>query len=315
MGVSYSQDLRDRVMAAVDGGLRVYSAAPLFRVSVSYIYKALGRRRATGDVTAHKSGGGPKPKLAAYDEALRAQVAQKGDITLVELQAWLAGDHAVKSQRRLSLGAGPASWADAQKKSQRAAEQDRADVAEAREQWRAQQGEWRPDNLVFVDETGASTKMTRLYGRCPRGERLVAPVPWGHWKTTTFIGALRQDGLVAPCAFDGPINGEKFRAWVEQFLVPELRPGDTVILDNLPSHKVEGVRAAIENAGARLLYLPSYSPDLNPIEQWFAKLKALLRKAEARTFDALIHAIATALETFTPDECANYLANSGYRRQ
>ena len=135
---------------------------------------------------------------------------------------------------------------------------------------------------MFVDETGASTKMTRLYGRCPRGERLVAPVPWGHWKTTTFIGALRQDGLVAPCAFDGPINGEKFRAWVEQFLVPELKPGAIVILDNLPSHKVEGVRAAIENAGARLLYLPSYSPDLNPIEQWFAKLKALLRKAEAR---------------------------------
>ena len=155
---------------------------------------------------------------------------------------------------------------------------------------------------MFVDETGASTKMTRLYGRCPRGERLVAPVPWGHWKTTTFIGALRQDGLVAPCAFDGPINGEKFRAWVEQFLAPELKPGDIVILDNLPSHKVEGVRTAIENAGARLLYLPSYSPDLNPIEQWFAKLKALLRKAEARTFDALIQAIASALETFTPDE-------------
>ena len=135
---------------------------------------------------------------------------------------------------------------------------------------------------MFVDETGASTKMTRLYGRCPRGERLVAPVPWGHWKTTTFIGALRQDGLGAPCAFDGPINGEKFRAWVEQFLVPELKPGDIVILDNLPSHKVEGVRAAIENAGARLLYLPSYSPDLNPIEQWFAKLKALLRCAKPR---------------------------------
>jgi transposase len=213
------------------------------------------------------------------------------------------------------VGAGPSSRADAQKKSQRAAEQDRADIAQARQQWRAQQAEWRPDNLVFVDETGASTKMTRLYGRCPRGERLVAPVPWGHWKTTTFIGALRQDCLVAPCAFDGPINGETFRAWVEQFLVPELKEGDIVILDNLPSHKVEGVRTAIENAGASLIYLPPYSPDLNPIEQWFAKLKALLRKAAARTFDALIHAIASALETFTPDECANYLANSGYRRQ
>jgi transposase len=165
---------------------------------------------------------------------------------------------------------------------------------------------------VFVDETGASTKMTRLYGRCPRGERLVSPVPWGHWKTTTFVGALRQDGLVAPCAFDGPINGEKFRAWVEQFLVPELKPGDIVVMDNLSSHKVAGVRTAIENAKANLLYLPAYSPDLNPIEQGFAKLKALLRKAAARTFDALIRAIASALETFTPHECANYLANSGY---
>ena len=295
MGVAYSQDLRDRVMAAVDGGLNVYSAAPLFRVSGSYIYKALGRRRATGDVTAHKSGGGPKPKLAAYDEALRAQVAQKGDITLVELQAWLAGDHAVK----VSVGC---LWARVRhlgltlKKvttrrragSRRCSGSSRAMAGAA--------GRMRPDNLVFVDETGASTKMTRLYGRCPRGERLVAPVPRGHWKTTTFIGALRQDGLVAPCAFDGPINGEKFRAWVEQFLVPELKPGAIVILDNLPSHKVEGVRAAIENAGARPLYLPSDSPDLNPIEQWFAKLKALLRKAEARTFDALIHAIATAFK-------------------
>jgi transposase len=167
---------------------------------------------------------------------------------------------------------------------------------------------------VFVDETGASTKMTRLYGRCPRGERLVAPVPWGHWNTTTFVGALRHDGLVAPCAFDGPMNGKKFRAWVEQFLVPELRKGDIVILDNLSSHKVEGVRTAIERAGAHLLHLPPYSPDLNPIEQWFAKLKALLRKAAARTFDTLINAIASALEAFTPDECANYLANSGYPR-
>jgi transposase len=122
--------------------------------------------------------------------------------------------------------------------------------------------------------------------------------------------------LVAPCAFDGPINGATFRAFLEQFLAPELKPGDIVILDNLPSPKVEGVRTAIESAGARLLYLPSYSPDLNPIEQWFAKLKALLRrKAAARTFDAIIQAIASALETFTPEECANYLANSGYRRQ
>ena len=155
--------------------------------------------------------------------------------------------------------------------------------------------------------------MTRLYGRCRRGERLVAPVP-GHWKTTTFVGALRQHGLVAPCAFDGPINGEKFRAWVEQFLVPDSsRATSSSWIICQPQG--QGVRTAIENAGACLLYLPAYSPDLNPIEQWFAKLKALLRKAAARTFNALIDAIASALEAFTPHECANYLANSGYRRQ
>jgi transposase len=170
-----------------------------------------------------------------------------------------------------------------------------------------------PERLVFIDETGASTKMARLYGRSPRGERLVSHVPFGHWKTTTFVGALRHDRIAAPCVVDGPMNGETFRAWVEQFLAPTLQDGDLVIMDNLSSHKVAGVRAAIEKAGARLLYLPPYSPDLNPIEQLFAKLKALLRKAAARTLDALIDAIAEALTQFEPHECSNYIRNSGYR--
>ena len=167
-----------------------------------------------------------------------------------------------------------------------------------------------PERLVFIDEAGASTKMTRLYGRCPRGERLVSYVPFGHWKTTTFVGALRHDQITAPCVFDGPMNGETFRAWVEQFLAPTLREGDIVVMDNLSSHKVAGVKAAIEKAGARLRYLPPYSPDLNPIEQFFAKLKALLRKAAARTLEALIDAIAGALTKFKPHECENYLDNS-----
>ena len=154
--------------------------------------------------------------------------------------------------------------------------------------------------------------MTRLYGRCPRGERLLSPVPWGHWKTTTFIGALRQNGLVAPCAFDGPINGEKFRAWVEQFLVPELKPGDIVVLDNLSSHKVAGVRTAIESAKARLLYLPPYSPDLNPIEMAFSKLKAHLRARAVRTIDELWKAIGQICDLFQPEECKNYFTAAGY---
>ena len=178
------------------------------------------------------------------------------------------------------------SRAPAQKKSQRAAEQDRPDVAAAREEWRASQGELNPQSLVFIDETGAATNMARRYGRCPRGQRLLTSVPWGHWKTTTFVAALRVDQVTAPSVFDGPIDGASFRAYVEQCLVPMLRPGDIVVMDNLASHKVAGIREAIEAAGAELRYLPPYSPDLNPIEQFFVKLKALLRKAAARTLDA-----------------------------
>ena len=179
--------------------------------------------------------------------------------------------------------------------------------------WRAAQAALGPERLVFIDESGASTKMTRLYGRCARGKRLVCAVPHGHWKTTTFVGALRQDGMTAPCVFDGAMNGETFLAWVEQFLVPTLRWGDIVVMDNLSSHKVKGVREAIEAAGATLRYLPPYSPDLNPIEQFFAKLKSLLRKAGARTLEALEEAIADALTRFSSNECANFLAHSGYR--
>lgn len=169
--------------------------------------------------------------------------------------------------------------------------------------------------LVFIDETGAQTNMTRRYGRAPRGERLVAKVPWGHWKTITFVSALRCDRLTAPAVFDGPIDGDGFLAYVEQVLAPTLEPGDTVVMDNLSSHKVAGIREAIEATGASLRYLPPYSPDFNPIEQAIAKLKSHLRKHSARTFGTLIEAIATTLPTFTAQECANFFANAGYRHQ
>jgi transposase len=208
-----------------------------------------------------------------------------------------------------------ASRTHAQKKSQRAAEQDRPDVAAARQEWRAGQAGLNPERLVFIDETGAATNMARRYGRCPRGQRLVSSVPWGHWKTTTFVAALRVDRVTAPCVFDGPMDGDSFRAYVEQCVVPTLHQDDIVVIDNLSSHKVAGIRQAIEAAGAQLRYLPAYSPDLNPIEQLFAKIKALLRKAAARTLDALIAAIADALTRVTPRECANYLADQGYFHQ
>lgn len=170
------------------------------------------------------------------------------------------------------------------------------------------------DRLVFIDETWAKTNMTRPVGRAPRGCRLIASIPHGHWSTTTFIGALRASGLTAPAVFDGAINGESFLAYVEQILVPTLKKGDIVILDNLGSHKVIGVREAIEAAGATLLFLPPYSPDFNPIEQLFAKLKALLRKTAARTVEALWSAIGQLVQRFAPGECANYIRNSGYVR-
>lgn len=165
---------------------------------------------------------------------------------------------------------------------------------------------------MFLDETGATTKMARRHGRAPRGQRLRCSVPHGHWKTTTFIGGLRLNGMTAPMVLDGPMTGVWFQAYVEQVLVPTLQPGDIVILDNLACHSNAAARRAIEAVGASLLFLPPYSPDLNPIENAFSKLKAMLRKAAARTRDQLWKAIAQIIDTFTPRECANYFSAAGY---
>jgi len=185
-------------------------------------------------------------------------------------------------------------------------------VKEKREQWREEQPTWDPRQLVFLDETWASTNMARRYGRCPKGQRLVSAVPHGHWKTTTFVAALRLDGLTAPTVIDGALNGDLFVAYVQQQLVPTLRPGDVVVMDNLSCHKRAEVRQAIEAAGARLLYLPPYSPDLNPIEQVFAKLKQLLRSAGKRTVEELWEFLGRALDAFDPEECRNYFRHCGY---
>ena len=194
----------------------------------------------------------------------------------------------------------------------RAGEQERPDVARRRAQWKRYQGRVDPTRLVFIDETWAKTNMTRTHGRCTRGRRLVARVPHGRWRTLTFLAALRSDRIVAPSVIDGPINRESFLAYIEQVLVPTLRPGDIVIIDNLGSHKGKAIRRAIRAAGAKLFFLPAYSPDLNPIEQVFAKLKTLLRKAAERTVEATWKRIGALLETFTPVECTNYLKNAGY---
>ena len=185
-------------------------------------------------------------------------------------------------------------------------------MARKRERWHRHQHKLDPRRLVFIDETWAKTNMTRTHGRSLRGDCLVAKVPHGRWRTLTFIAALRHDRITAPIVFDQPINGETFTAYVEQALLPTLTPGDVVILDNLGSHKGKAVRQAIRKAGAHLLFLPPYSPDLNPIEQMFSKLKTLLRKADERSVDATWKRIGSLLECFAPEECSNYLANSGY---
>ena len=169
-----------------------------------------------------------------------------------------------------------------------------------------------PSRLVFIDETWTKTNMAPLWGWAPRGERLKAKVPHGHWQTMTFLAALRYDSVQAPWLIDGPISGERFRLYVEKLLVPTLRGGDIVVMDNLGSHKGDAVRRAIRSAGARLFFLPKYSPDLNPIEQVFSKLKTLLRKADPRTTEATWRGIGALLDRFTSQECANYLSNAGY---
>ena len=193
-----------------------------------------------------------------------------------------------------------------------AAEQERPDVKKAREDWALYIPELGIDRLVFIDETWASTNMTRLYGRCPIGERLIGLAPFGHWKRTTFVGALRSEGLVAPMVVDGSVNGAVFLAYVVQVLVPFLKEGDVVIMDNLSSHKVAGVKEAIEGAKASLVYLPPYSPDYNPIEKLFAKLKALIRAEEPRTANAVEEFFGRVHDEFPPDECQEYIRHCGY---
>ena len=185
-------------------------------------------------------------------------------------------------------------------------------MARRRARWKRVQRKLDAERLVFIDETWTKTNMTRTHGRSLCGTRLVAKVPHGRWRTLTFIAALRRDQITAPCVFDGPINGISFRAYVEQVLVPTLKPGDIVIMDNLGSHKADAIRRIIRAAGATAVFLPPYSPDFNPIEQAFSKLKSDLRKQDARSVDAVCASIGRLLDRFTPTECANYFENSGY---
>ena len=310
-----SNDLRERLVSAVDSGLSRRSAARRFGVAASTAIKWVNRWRRTGDVGPRPQGGDHRShRIEAHAEEILALVDETPDITLGEIAAHLDAGHGLTVAQstvwRLLDRHGMTF-----KKTAHACEQQRADVLRRRQAWFDAQPDLKPERLVFIDETGASTKMARRYGRAPRGERCQTPVPHGHWKTTTFVGALRLEGMTAPMVLDGAMHGAAFLAYVEQVLVPTLKPGDIVVMDNLPAHKPIAVRTAIEVAAAELRFLPPYSPDFNPIEMAFSKLKAFLKKTAARTVDDLWDAIAQGIDTFTPTECENYFAAAGYDRK
>jgi len=310
MSKPYSLDLRERVIESVATGASRHEAAERFEVSVSSAIRWMQRFVAFGSAAAKPSGGSTS-LLEAHAPWLLKLIAEHPDLTLDEI---------VAAMRRQGIaGSRSAVWRfydrhkiSVKKKSVRAAEQERADVVRARRRWMREQGLFDPARLVFVDETATSTNMARRRGRAPRGERLIGRVPQGHWQTITFVAGLRHDGMVAPFVIEGAMTGESFLAYVEQCLLPTLKRDDIVIMDHLNIHKVAGVREAIEAAGATLRYLPRYSPDLDPIEQAFAKLKALLRKAAERSVRGLWHRLGSLIQTFSPQECANYLRHAGY---
>jgi transposase len=274
-------------------------AAARFGIGVSTAIVWIRRARQDGERTARRQG---KPRGYRGGQGHHAQRDGCPAEGRARPRHW--------SQRTEHLVARPR--LDIQKKSAHALEQERADVLKRRRDWFEDQPDLDPAKLVFIDETGLSTKMARLRGRSPRGERCRAGVPHGHWKTTTFTGALRLTGMTAPFVYDGAMNGTVFLAYVEQVLAPTLESGDIVIMDNLPAHKASGVREAIRRVGARLLFLPPYSPDFNPIENAFAKLKALLRARAERSITALWDAVGMLIDAFTPTECANYFRAAGY---
>jgi transposase len=311
MGRPYSQDLRERVVAAFRSGLVRAEVAARFRISRSSVQRWVRLDRQTGSVAAKPMGGKRPLALAEHRDWILARIARQPDLPLRALLAEL---------HRRGIGARYyALWNLVRqaglsfKKSLCASEQDRPEVARRREQWKARQGRIDPRRLVFVDETWTKTNMTPLRGRARVGKRLVGKAPHGHRKTLTFVAALRRDGIHAPWVLDKPINARGFRAWVQTCLVLILHPGDIVVMDNLSSHKAAVIRKAIRAVGAKLFCLPPYSPDLNPIEQVFAKLKTLLRKLNARTVDAVIQAIGQILDGFTAEECAHCFAHAGYR--
>ena len=311
--MAMSRDIREKVVKAIKGGMSRRQAAARFDIGPATAVRWAKRVETTGNVAPMKMGGDRRSqRIEAHAEFLLKEIKTKPDTTIMELRDKLRERHG------LSFGYGTV-WRflarhkiTRKKKTGHASEQEREDVEASRAAWFEGQLDLDPKKLVFIDETSISTSMARRFGWAPRGERCRASIPFGHWKTTTFVAGLRVDRIDAPMMIDGALDGEAFRAYVEQFLAPTLSTGDTVVMDNVPLHKVAGVGEAIAAKGASVLYLPAYSPDFDPIEKFFSKFKSILQRIAARTTDALEAAVAEALRTVTPDECRNYFAASGY---
>lgn len=304
----FSEDLRLRIHEACLAGESTAEVAERFAVSTAFVRRFKQRFRETGSIAARRGSQGPPLKLKDREQELRQAVRDYPDATPKEhrdrLNLPVSRVTLWRAMRRLGL--------TRKKKSTHASEQDRPDVAEARRQWPAKLAGLDPEELVFLDEMGANTAMQRSHGYAPKGQRVLAKAPLGGWQAVTFVGALTAGGLVAPWALEGAMSGEWFVAYVEQVLVPALRAGMVVVMDNLPCHKVKGVEDAITAAGCRLLYLPPYSPDLNPIENAFSKLKRGLRDWAARTVEGVYDGLRDLLQRFSPAESLNYFRHCGY---
>jgi transposase len=310
--MALSMDIREKVMKAIVGGMSRRQAAARFDIGPATAVRWAKRVETSGSVAPSKMGGDRRSRrIEAHAEFILAQLEEQPDLTILELRE--------KIRERHDVGFGHATvWRflarhkiTRKKKTGHASEQEREDVAEAREAWFEGQLDLDPSKLVFLDETAVSTNMARRFGWAPRGERCRMSVPFG-WKTKTLVAALRWDRIDAPMTIDGALDGASFLAYVEQVLAPTLSTGETVLMDNLRTHKVAGVKEAIEAKGARLVYLPPYSPDFDPIEESFSKIKSILRCIAARTAEALDAAVGEALQSFTPQECMNYFASTGY---
>jgi transposase len=316
MGKPHPVELRARVVGFVKEGNSHREAARHFRVSPRFVNNMMIRHRATGSLAPARQGHPPGGKLTAHSKWIGARVAGNGEVTLNELCVELAGRGV--DVHRSTVGRFLHQLGLSHKKSLKASEQLRPEIAQARDLWIKRRRRFFNKalaRLIFIDETSTNTKLTKRTGWSAKGERFNSHAPFGSWKTQTFIAGLRSHGLTAPWIVNAPMNGRIFEAWIETQLAPTLSKGDIVILDNVAFHKSERAEQMVRTKGAWLLFLPPYSPDLNPIEMAFSKLKALLRKHAARSFDAITTALGEIVSLFSVTECQNFFEAAGYEAE